>query len=58
MKFEITDQDFKTSITCTEEDFPKWMCNKEYEWWVKSCVLTLKVGESVESDFHLVKRIA
>lgn len=37
---------------------PWWLDHKEYRWWFDKYVLTLDVGESVDTDFQHIERIA
>jgi hypothetical protein len=37
---------------------PPWMISKDYKWWYDAHVLTLKVGETVESDFRRITRVS
>lgn len=57
MKFKITHQFFNTEIICTENNFLKWLTHREYAWFVKEHLLTLKSKESVKTDFHTITRI-
>ena len=58
MQFKITHQCFDKEIICTEDTFPKWLFHKEFLWFTKECVLTLKPNESVKTDFHIITRVS
>ncbi len=55
---------FSYSFSFNEDTAPDWlkyggkegstMCNR---WYWKECVLTLEVGDSVDSEFHTIVRI-
>jgi hypothetical protein len=53
-------------VEFTEADAPDWLTSKntvqgstmDARWFWTSHVLTLKVGESVKTDFQLITRIA
>lgn len=62
MKFKMTPNYFKglndgTSTEFTEHDPPSWMVCKDNLWWWKKHVLTLEIGESVNTDFQTIERI-
>lgn len=65
MLFEIMDSVFKTKKTFTEASAPSWLTSEttvkgstmDMRWFFKDHVLTLKVGESVDTDFSAIKRI-
>lgn len=67
MQFERIHLSFDTSPpkSFTEETAPKWLCEGGKEgstmcnrWFWRDHVLTLKVGESVDTDFHRITRIS
>jgi hypothetical protein len=66
MRFKMTHLNFDTSVEFTEADAPDWLTSKntvqgstmDARWFWTSHVLTLKVGESVKTDFQLITRIA
>lgn len=49
----------------TEENAPKWLTSEDtvkgstmdYRWFWNDYVLTLKVGETINTDFRTIKRI-
>ena len=57
MIFTCSHKHFDLVDTFTESTPPRWLAHKENSWWYERHVLTLKVGESVESDFNVIKRI-
>ncbi len=42
----------------SEDNPPKWMIHKEYKWWYTGHVLTLKVGDSIKTDFQEITRLS
>lgn len=52
-------------VTFAEEDAPDWLTSKnirrgstmDNRWFWTGHVLTLQVGESVETDFHTITRV-
>lgn len=57
MKFEIQHLFFESNIVeCTEENLPSWLEHKDFKWWLDDFVLQLKIGESIESDFHKITK--
>lgn len=65
MKFSMQHQDFDTApVIFTEETAPKWLCEGgragstiDNRWFWNGYVLTLKVGQSVDTDFRTITRI-
>jgi hypothetical protein len=61
MLFEMTPFFFKGlggKLTMfSEHNPPDWMTCKENNWWWKKHVLTLEIGESIDSDFQTIKRL-
>jgi hypothetical protein len=56
-KFKMRHLYFRVDRTFTEDDPPWWLTSDEFNWWWKDYVLTLEVGESIDSDFHRIERI-
>lgn len=64
MKFQMTHNIFETSIEFTEDDAPTWLTSEDsvkgstmdYRWFWKNHVLTLKVGEQIQTDFRTITR--
>ncbi len=51
-------------IVFTEDDAPKWLCEGGREgstmcnrWFWNVCVLTLEVGEHIDTDFNRITRL-
>lgn len=42
----------------TETTAPKWLCEGENAWFWKKHVLTLGVGEVIETDFQRITRVS
>lgn len=42
----------------TELSPPEWMVSQGYLWWWVGHVLTLEIGQSIETDFHKITRTA
>ena len=60
MKFLIKSLFFTTQedIEFTNENPPGWLIHKEYRWFFEKNVLTLEVGQSVDTDFNTITRIS
>lgn len=68
MLFEARSRVFKSApaIKFSEVDAPDWLTSADTirgstmdnRWFWKDHVLTLKVGVSVKTDFHVITRIA
>lgn len=41
-----------------ETDPPWWLVSKEFKWWWDKHALALDVGETIETDFQCIERIA
>lgn len=65
-QFEATHDVFKTVLSFTEETAPDWLtsCNTvpgstmDNRWFWNDHVLTLGVGGTVGTDFHIIRRVA
>lgn len=44
------------AVTFTQDDPPEWLVHPENKWWWTEWVLSLKVDESIESDFRKIRR--
>ena len=40
-----------------ESNMPPWLTSKENKWFLDDYVLKLSVGESTESEYHIITRI-
>ena len=67
MKFSMTSKFMPEhgEVTFTERDAPKWLkfggikgSTMDNRWFWNDHVLTLEVGESVDTDFQTITRIA
>lgn len=59
MKFKMTHHIFEKSVEYfTEESPPEWLVSKEYKWFYDKHVMKLEVGDSVDTDFRNIERIA
>jgi hypothetical protein len=67
MRFEMRHKVHKDSYeTFSDLDAPEWLTSTntvkgstmDHRWFWNKHVLTLDVGASVETDFHVIKRIA
>jgi hypothetical protein len=59
MEFEIIHLSYeKPPVKFTEETAPGWMKSEAYFWWWEKHILTLSIGQSVETDFRRITRIA
>jgi len=47
----VADQEYPATA------LPDWLNHKQYAWFRDAYVLTLAVGQSVETDFHKITRI-
>jgi hypothetical protein len=62
--FELTHLYFDTKEVITEETAPFWLkgngkkSTMDNRWFWDDHVMTLKIGESVDTDFRRVKRIS
>jgi len=41
----------------TDNDPPKWLISKCYNWWYTEHVLVLKIGNTISTDFRTITRI-
>lgn len=65
MKFQIKHKFFDFFGVYDESDMPDWLTSKktipgstmDYRWFYTDHVLTLGVGETVETDFNRITRI-
>lgn len=65
MKFEATHVVYGTSRVFGVDDAPDWLTSyntvpgstMDNRWFWTDHVLTLQVGQSVETDFHVIKRV-
>lgn len=65
MRFEMMHVVFENKVQFSESDAPDWLTSiktvpgstMDDRWFWKSRVLTLKVGESVETEFNIITRI-
>jgi hypothetical protein len=48
---------FNSEETYTETEMPSWMTHRETQWFLDKHVLTLKVGEFVNTDFRRITRV-
>ena len=48
---------FGSPETFTEHEPPWWLISKEFKWFFDSKVLTLKVGDFIDTDFRRITRI-
>ncbi len=59
MRFKIEHLVFKNVLqTFNEINAPEWMTHRDNHWWWEGYVLTLAIGDSIESDFHSVTRLS
>jgi hypothetical protein len=58
MQFDMYHLMFGKAETFYDDAPPKWLLSQEYKWWYDAHVLTLKVGQSISTDFNEIKRIA
>lgn len=65
-RFEMKHLFFSTpAISFTEIDAPKWLTSEntvrgstmDTRWFWRDCVLSLRVGESVDTDFRRITRL-
>ena len=58
MNFRMTHRYFidQDVVEFNEESPPDWLTSNAYNWWWIDHVLTLKIGESIESDFRKILR--
>jgi len=54
--FEFEHHFFVGKKTHSETELPNWLMSNEYKWFLDRCVLTLKAGEFVDTDFHRITR--
>lgn len=48
---------FNSEETCIETEMPSWLTHRENKWFLDRHVLTLKVGEFVDTDFRRITRV-
>lgn len=67
MQFSMTHKDFpKRTVEFTEETAPDWLTSKnsvtgstgDMRWFWNKHVLTLKVGQTVDTDFRVITRLS
>lgn len=49
---------FGTDKAYNEDAMPSWLTGKENKWFLDECVLTLDVGQFVDTDFQRITRVA
>jgi hypothetical protein len=58
MKFDMTRSVFKSVEQFDEDTAPGWLATSdEFQWFYEGHVLTLDIGESVETDSRKITRI-
>lgn len=58
MNFIIEHKIFRDHFEKFSSDSPPWwLISKEYKWWWGNYVLTLEIGEYVETAFRKITRI-
>ena len=65
MRFEMQHVVFKNKVQFSESDAPDWLTSiktipgstMDDRWFWNNHVLTLKVGEYVETEFNIITRI-
>lgn len=63
MEFKMTSRFFghmKNSpiIVFTEDNPPEWLVHRENVWWWETQVKKLQIGQTVQTDFQNIERIA
>ncbi len=66
MKFEMTHKFFKTKTIFYKKDAPDWLSSNntikgstmDCSWFWEEYILPLKIGDSIETDFNIIKRIS
>jgi hypothetical protein len=56
MLFETRHKIFLHTTEFTEDKPPAWITQSDLKWWFDKYVLTLEVGESIETDFQRITR--
>lgn len=63
--FSIYDFSFKDTKEFSEDNAPKWLCEggvkgstMDNRWFWTGHVLTLKVGEHIDTDFNRITRLS
>lgn len=64
MKFSMRHKFFKGQIEFSEDNAPEWLTSEnsikgstmDQRWFWTDHVLTLHVGESIETDFNIITR--
>ena len=56
--YEMKHQVFSSTKQFDSDSPPNWLVSKEFLWFYTKHVDTLKVGESVETDFQVIKRLS
>ena len=64
MKFHIQHHTFRTNFTFQEDTAPNWLryggrkgSTMDNRWFWRDHVLTLEVGDTVDTDFWTIERI-
>jgi hypothetical protein len=57
MKFEFQHLFFDVREIHHESDLPSWLLHKDNKWFLQKHVLTLPVGQSIDTDFQKITRI-
>lgn len=55
--FEMKHSVFDKAVQFTDTDPPSWLVCRENRWFWEEHVLTLEVGQSIPTDFQLIKRL-
>lgn len=65
LKFKMVHKESETESRFTEHNAPLWLTSEDtikgstmdMRWFWKDHVLTLDIGESIDTDFHTITRI-
>lgn len=57
-RFKMTHLIFENDVEeFSEENIPKWLLHKEFNWWYNDYVLELEVGQYIDDDFRRYERV-
>lgn len=49
---------FNTENIHAENDLPSWLIHKSNKWFLENHVLTLEIGQFVDTDFQRITRVS
>lgn len=57
-RFKFVNLFHKVAEEFNENELPEWVTHKENKWFLDRHVMKLKVGDSIDTDFQRITRVA